>query len=152
AALDNWMIVQRIEGEPSRKTLVAVARGLDRDQLRDRLRAAWGQPVTPQSQAELLRLAKTIDVKAQGPATLVVLAKTLKQSRLAEAAIQTLQDGQRAYPGDFWLNFALGHGLHERQEFAGAVQFYSVAVALRPDSTAAYCNLGYALHCQEKLE
>ncbi len=67
AALDDWADMRRMLGEskPGRKQLIAVARGLDTDPLRDRLRASWGQPVTPEFQAELRRLAKSINVHAQ---------------------------------------------------------------------------------------
>jgi hypothetical protein len=53
AALDEWMNARWLlrEDEPSWKPLMAVARGLDPDPLRDRLRAAWGHPVTPELQA-----------------------------------------------------------------------------------------------------
>ncbi len=58
-ALDDWVEARRKlgEGEPSWKPLVAVARGLDHDPLRDRLRAVWDQPSTPELQAELRQLA-----------------------------------------------------------------------------------------------
>jgi len=36
------------ESESNWKRLVAVARGMDADPLRDRLRATWEQPVTPE--------------------------------------------------------------------------------------------------------
>src|SRR5262249_47508408 len=105
AALDDWVDAWRMlgEGEPSRKRLVAVARGLDPDPLRDRLRAAWGRKVT-EVQADLRQLAESIDVKSQSPATLLTLARTLEQAQLADPALRILREGQYAYPADFWLN------------------------------------------------
>jgi tetratricopeptide (TPR) repeat protein len=151
-ALDDWVEARwtLAEGDSSWKPLVAVARGLDPDPLRDRLRAAWGRPVTPGLQAELLGLAGSIDVKAQRPGTLQVLARTLKRGHLADAALRIRQEGQYAYPADFWLNFDLGYQLSGRKDYAGAVRYFSVAVSLRPDSAPAHTNLGFALYGQGK--
>src|SRR5262245_15483027 len=92
AALDDW--VDALRGlhwaEPSWNRLVAVARGLDRDPLRDRLRGTWGQPVTPELQDEIRRLAESIDVKAQRPGTLQILARTLREVHLLDAALRIL--------------------------------------------------------------
>ncbi len=152
AALDDWTDARRNLGEDasSWKPLVTVARGLDPDPLRDRLRAAWGRKVTPELQDELRRLAESIDVKAQRPATLTVLAKTLNRAKLVDAAHRALQDGQYAYPADFWLNFDLGNQLRDQKDYAGEVRYFSVAVSLRPDSMAAHNNLGAALADQKK--
>jgi tetratricopeptide (TPR) repeat protein len=154
AALDNWVDARRELGEdvPSWKPLIAVARGLDPDPLRDRLRAAWGRPVTPESQAELRKLADSIDVKAQRPATLINLEQTLNGVQLEDAALRALQAGQYAYPADFWLNLELGKQLMERKDHAGSLRYTSVAVSLRPDSAAAHNNLGGALDGQGKLD
>jgi hypothetical protein len=57
ASLDDWVRASKIVNnvDPIWKTLVAVVRGLDPDPLRNRLRALWGQPRTPERQAELQR-------------------------------------------------------------------------------------------------
>jgi serine/threonine protein kinase/Flp pilus assembly protein TadD len=152
AALDDWVEARRAlgEGEPSWKPLVAVARGLDPDPLRDRLRAAWGQEVT-EVQADLRQLAESIDVKAQSPATLIALAKTLNQAQLADAALRTLQDGQNANPADFWLNFELGLASEARNDYADALRYGTAAVSLRPDSPIAHNILGSRLFSVRKL-
>src|SRR5262249_9728339 len=61
AALDNWLGARQALGEDgaSCKPLVAVARGVDPDPLRDRLRAMWGRPDTPDLQADLRWLAES---------------------------------------------------------------------------------------------
>jgi tetratricopeptide (TPR) repeat protein len=154
AALDDWVVTLRSLGEdaPGWQPLVAVARGLDPDPLRDRLRATWGRPVTPGLQAELLRLAEAVDINAQGPATVFALALTLARARLGDAAVRTLRDGQRAYPDDFWLNFQLGFALLVRKDYAGAVRYSSAAVSLRPDCPVAHHNVGSALAEQGNLD
>jgi tetratricopeptide (TPR) repeat protein len=154
AALDDWVDARRNvgEGESSWKPLVAMARGLDHDPLRDRLRAAWGQPPTAEGQAELRGLAESIDVKAQRPGTLQVLARTLYRRQLTDAALRILRDGQQAHPADFWLYFELGYLLSARKDYAGALRYYSSAVSLRPDSSMTRNNLGDALYNQGRRD
>src|SRR5262249_54205610 len=132
------------------KRLVAVARGVDPEPLRDRLRSTWGQPVS-EVQDELRRLAESIDIRAQHPATLVSLARTLQDVKHLEAARQVLRDAQYVYPGDFWLNFELGLALKKQKDYEGAIRFYTAAVSIRPNSAAAHNNLGIALRAQKKL-
>jgi tetratricopeptide (TPR) repeat protein/serine/threonine protein kinase len=153
AALDDWVAARRAlgEGEPNWEPLVAVARGLDPDPLRDRLRAAWGRPVT-EVQADLRQLAESIDVKSQSPATLIALDLTLERAQLADSALRILQEGQYAYPADFWLSFNLGFKLWQRKDYGEAVRYFTAAVSLRPDSAIAHNNLGTALHEHGKLE
>jgi tetratricopeptide (TPR) repeat protein/serine/threonine protein kinase len=155
AALDDWAADRRSQsmGDPSQwKPLVAVARRLDPDPLHDRLRAAWGQPITPELQADLRQLTEAIDVKAHRPATIELLFLTLMLSHLPDPAIRILRDGQYAYPADFWLNMYLGTVLREQKDYAGAVRYASVAVALRPESAPALVNLGACLARQKKLD
>jgi tetratricopeptide (TPR) repeat protein len=154
AALDGWMeSLKGMKVEASRcEHLVAVARGIDRDPLRDHLRAGIGRPVTPEFQAEVQRMAETIDLKAHSPWTIQALALTLNRSQLRDAALKILQDGVHAHPGDFWLNSALGYRFRERKNFEGAVRSYSAAVAIRPDSSSAYINLGDALGEHKKVD
>jgi tetratricopeptide (TPR) repeat protein len=154
AALDDWVHARRNLGnaEPSWKPLVAVARRLDTDPLRDRLRAVWGQPRTPDLQAELRRLAESINVKAHRPGTLHVLAQTLDRVQLADASLRILQDGRQAYPADFWVNYYLAFQLYARKDYVGALRYYSTAVSIRPDSSAARNNLGNVLGNQGKQD
>jgi serine/threonine protein kinase/Tfp pilus assembly protein PilF len=154
AALDDWVEARRGLGEraSSWKLLIVIARGVDPDPLRDQFRAAWGRPVTPELQAELLRVAKSVDIKAQRPATIIALAHALNRAQLAEAALGMLRDGQYAYPADFWLNFDLAKELHRRSDNAGALRYCSTAVSLRPDSAAAHNNLGFILDAKGCLD
>src|SRR5262249_35212326 len=135
------------------KGLVAVARGIDPESLRDRLRSTWGQPVTSELRDELRRLARSIAIRQQHPTTLGILARHLQRVvQDSDAALRLLRDGQHVYPGDFWLNFELGHALDEQRDHEGAIRFYTAAVAIRPHSSAALNNLGFALHGQKKLD
>src|SRR5262249_20633827 len=60
-----------------------------------------------------------------------------------------LRKAQAEHPADFWLNMELANLLKTRPvEAAG---FYRVALAVRPESSAVYNNLGLAFHDQGKL-
>src|SRR5262249_39118078 len=110
AALDDWARSRALVLDQTNwQALVEVARRLDPNPVRDRLRATWGKHVTPELQAELRQLAELMDVQAQGPPTLEVFALTLQQLRLPDAAMRILRDGQYAYPADLWLNLQLGY-------------------------------------------
>jgi tetratricopeptide (TPR) repeat protein len=154
-ALDDWVAARRRLGEPmpSWISLVGLARELDPDPLRDRLRAAWGRAVTPELQAELVRIADSIDVKAESPTTLQLLARTANSAHLADAAIRILQRGQYGHPADFWLNWDLGVLLTlVRKDYAEAVLHFSIAVSLRPDNANAHNSLGAALGDQKRYQ
>ena len=119
------------------KRLVAVARAIDPDPLRDRLRSTWGQPVSSELQGELRRVARSIDIRAQLPPTLASLARTLQRAKDSDTAVRILRDAQSVYRGDFWLNFELGYTLSQQKNNDGAIRFYTTAVAIRPNSTGA---------------
>jgi hypothetical protein len=90
AGLDEWVSVRRAvsKGDDAGwKRLVAVARGIDPEPLRDRLRAACGRPI-PETQDELRRLAGSINVRTHHPATLDILTQTLGQAGFRDAALR----------------------------------------------------------------
>ena len=154
AALDDWVYARRRLSEKDAagwKRLVAVARGIDPQPLRDRLRSTWGQPVSD-VQDELRRLADSIDIRAQHPATLVSLARTLTSTKQVDSAIRLLRDAQYVYPADFWLNSELAFALYEQNDHEGAIRFYTAAVSIRPNSAAAHTSLGAGLAGQKKLD
>jgi serine/threonine protein kinase/tetratricopeptide (TPR) repeat protein len=154
-ALDDCVATWRLldEGEPGWRLLVAVARGLDPDPLRDLLRAMLGQPITPESRAELRRLAESIDVKAQMPATLVTLGRALNGAQLNDSAIQILEVecelGVQPVIGRVGM-LCLLQDLLARKDYAGAVRYFSILVSLHPDNWAAHANLGAGLYEQRK--
>ena len=154
AALDDWVLVRRniSESDAARwKGLVVVARGIDAEPLRDRLRSTWGQSGS-ETEDELRRLAESIDVRAQHPATLLSLARTLLRVKQSDSALRLLRNAQHVYPGDFWLNFELASELNEQKDHEGAIRFYTAAVSIRPRSSAVHNNLGLALRGQKKLD
>jgi tetratricopeptide (TPR) repeat protein len=154
-ALDEWVVARRAISEQDagvRERLVPVARGIDPDPLRDWLRSTWVQPDSSEWQDELHRLAQSIDIRAQHPSTLVRIVRGFQRAKDSDAAVRLLRDAQRVYPGDFWLNFELAVALRKINDHEEAVRFYTAALAIRPDSTAALNNLGNALKAQKRLD
>ena len=148
AALDDWAGVRyTVSGGDFARfmRLITIARGIDADPLRDQFRSFWGGPATPERDDALRRVTDTIDVRAQHPATLVVLARLLWILELREPAFRVLRDAQFAHPADFWLNLELGNALSEREDHEGAIRFYSAAISSRPTSVVAYINLSNGL-------
>jgi tetratricopeptide (TPR) repeat protein len=155
ASLDDWADASRAMGKNDLrfKTLVGAARDLDPDPLRDRLRAVWGSRVTPESQSELRQLAQSIDVKAQGPTTLLLLVAALTGAELPDVALRIAEQSQFLHADDFWLNMELAALYGERKEYTQQQVYCSIAVSLRPDSAVARNNLGLALeHLGKNIE
>jgi tetratricopeptide (TPR) repeat protein/serine/threonine protein kinase len=155
AALDDWISARQelFEDASTWKPLVAAACALDPDPLRNQLRAVWGREVTAELQAEMQRLAESIDVKTQSPVTLRALAKALLvAAHLPDAALRILRDGQYANPADFWLNNDLGWVSLVLKDYAIAARYFTAAVSLRPDSGVAHTHLGNALWHQGKRD
>jgi tetratricopeptide (TPR) repeat protein len=163
-ALDTWA-----HSGPRRwKVVVTVARGLDPNPLRDRIRATWGRPVTPELQAELRQLAESIDATSESPTTVTRLAISLESAKLRELAIRILKESQFAHPGDFWLNLELGRQLNrdrvmvevggmpttttDLKDLGESQSYSSIAIALRPNSAAAHNNLGSVLMAQRRYD
>jgi tetratricopeptide (TPR) repeat protein/serine/threonine protein kinase len=153
-ALDDWAWARCVLAQMDAgalKPLVAVARGIDPEPLRDRLRSAWGRPIS-EVQDDLRRLAESIDVRGQHPATLLTLARTLHRVDHPNSALRVLRNAQSANPGDFWLNFELAVALRLQEDYEGATRFYTAAVSVRPNATAAHNNLGAVLERPRKLD
>jgi tetratricopeptide (TPR) repeat protein/serine/threonine protein kinase len=152
AALDHWASVRRHqEPDAGWERLTAIARSIDPDPLRDRLRATRGKTVF-EIRDEMFRLAESIDIRAHHPTTLNQLALRLVEAEHSESGLRVLRKAQSAYPGDFWLNFSLGRALADQKDYEGAIRFYTAAVSIRPHATAALNNLGNALTDQGKVD
>ncbi len=153
AALDQWRDVRSKISEQHAAgcgRLVAVARGVDPEPLRDQIRSIEGQPASKGE--ELHRLARSINIRAHHPATLVSLAAILVRTKDSEFALRLQKDAVSVYPGDFWLNFELARALSLQKDYEGAVRYYTAAVAIRPASAAAHNNLGLALGDLNRLD
>jgi tetratricopeptide (TPR) repeat protein/serine/threonine protein kinase len=145
-AMDDWADAHReaTQDVAGAQRLVAVARGIDPEPVRDAIRSTWGNPAS-EAGAELRRLAESVDAGAQHPTTLVNLAGGLRRAQQMEPALRLLRDAQLVHPQDFWTNYNLGHLLDERKDYEGAVRFYTAAVSARPTAVAALNNLSISL-------
>jgi tetratricopeptide (TPR) repeat protein len=147
AALDTWAMLK--PAGAARKALWAVADAADDNAWRKALRKALASG----DRKALGKLARATEAARQPPAGLVLLGEALVQAGLADEAIKLLRRGQERYPADFWLNHNLGLLLSgHKGSRAEAVGYYRAALALRPDSSAVYLNLGSALLGQGKLD
>ena len=130
AALDHWAQF----GNSAR--FLAIARKADPDPWRDRLR----QEETWDDSQALEQLAAEIDLRQQSPQTINMLASRLH--RAGSDPLPLLRKAIVQYRRDYNLFFDLGIMATDHQEKIGS---YRAALAVRPDSTAALCNLSNSL-------
>jgi tetratricopeptide (TPR) repeat protein len=124
------------------------------------------QAVVKEALAEVEQLVAQVEVGNYHPAVLAGLARNLPPAARA-SAVQLLRRTQQQYPGDFWVNFDLGHALYRSVFASGAeraaraeelpvvhevVAFWRVAVGLRPDNAPTHTNLGSALYYQGEVK
>lgn len=143
AGLDAWMQGQTTQ-DPGRDRLRAVADGADDSPWRRAFRGAALAGDTKQ----LRELAGQAEALAQPPGVLAWLGAVLEAAGLGKEAEAVLQQAQQRYPGDFWLNYDLGHFLtfgppprHPEM----ALGYFRAAVAIRPGSAEARSILGITL-------
>jgi serine/threonine protein kinase len=139
-ALDNWAREHRNmhqADDTSWKRLVAVARAADPDPTRNRLR----QALERQDRTALVKLATSSEVASLPAPTVVLLGEALAESGAFEQAIAILRQGQRRYPGDYWISRQLAWHLGPDQTDE-AIRFLTAALAVRPSSVRARLNLG----------
>jgi tetratricopeptide (TPR) repeat protein len=137
AALDHWATSTE---NPARWVwLLEVARRADPGEWSDRFRdpAAWLK------REALEQLAKEAKVGELSPQLLTALGVALIITKAN--VVPFLTTAQERHPDDFWLNFALGSALSESNP-EEAVGYYRAALALQPETSIVYNNLGGALH------
>jgi tetratricopeptide (TPR) repeat protein len=145
AALDRWAEVRwwdrKSEGM-GWKDLLALARAADPDPWREVVRLGWQRG----DRQALEKIATADPVLGQPAATVTLLASALEATGSGELNTSVLRKAQRLQPGTFWINHALATRLAAMKppRWPEAIWFYSVAVALRPQSPGAHMNLGVA--------
>jgi tetratricopeptide (TPR) repeat protein len=143
AALDDWAVAT---DKPARRAwLLDVARRADPGEWSDRFRdvALW------EKKAALEHLAREAKIAELTPQLLTALGLALWGS--GGDAVPLFKAAQAHHPGDFWLNFLLGNVLRNAKP-EEAIAYYRAALALRPDTSAVYNNLGNALQAKGQLE
>jgi serine/threonine protein kinase/Flp pilus assembly protein TadD len=153
AVLDDWVGSHRKtvgKNGLGWKHLLQVARAADPDPWRSRVREA----IEREDWKALRSLAVSDEVFRLPPASLDVVGANLLVDAEKDRAIEAfLREAQRRHPNDFWLNHNLVTFYLNRQpsRSAEALPFAWVAVALRPDSSAAHSRLGIVLQRIGKL-
>jgi tetratricopeptide (TPR) repeat protein len=138
AALDDWALTTK--GPERRAWLLQVARHLDPDPLwRDRFR----RPDVWDDRAALEELAARADLARLSPSLVSVLARRLWST--GGNPVPLFKRAQALHPTDFLLSFDLGLALGtyaaKPEEAEG---YFRTALAVRPESSTAWYNLGTA--------
>ena len=153
AALDYWARARRATRgteDAGWLRLLEAARRADPHEWRCRLRDA----LAARDPKALEDLAKAPDVAGLPAASLGILGNTLRNLSRPDQAVELLRAAQRRYPDDFWINHHLGFVLCDLTpaQLEEAIRFYTVAVALRPQSPGTRLNFGTALRKRGRLE
>ncbi|MHC4551107.1 MAG: tetratricopeptide repeat protein [Planctomycetota bacterium] len=144
ATLDEWAWLRRtkpsLAGRAWRPLLV-VARRIDPDPWRDKLREA-----IVEGDVEMLRDAAEKAFELDLPVrSLSLLGSALWESGAAETAVSFLRQAQRRHPDDVLVNsylaYYLGDGPTEE-----ALRFHTAAIALSPRSPGLWLNLSACLN------
>ncbi len=144
AALDDWASIT--PDLRRREWLLAVARGADPDGVRDRLR----QPELWLDAARLTRVARELRVAELSPQLATALSRV---SRLSHGeALALLTAAQQRFPQDFWVNFELAWTLNQVNRRDEGLGYFRAALALRPDSSAAYAGMGEILYSMGRAD
>jgi tetratricopeptide (TPR) repeat protein len=112
--------------------------------------------VAERDRRTLTDLAASEQTAGQPPASLYLLARVLKHPLVnaRDQAIALLRKAQRQYPTDFWVNFELGYLYHlaKPPQLEEAIRFYTVAIALRPESSVPHYYIGQILLAKGRLD
>lgn len=160
AALDDWAFAAVHAGRQQLATqLLAVARTVDPDPWRDRIRGLPGERWVREELADQA-LADEAVFSTLSPAFLELVGQMLRAPATTkptadtdrgasnQKAVQWLRHAQMRHPADFWLNFDLASVLLMEQPI-DAAGYYRTALAVRRHSGAAWNNLGVALRQQK---
>ena len=128
-----------------REWLLAVARGADPDEVRDRLR----QPELWLDAARLTRVAGELRVAELSPQLATALGRVAQEPRGGDCAPHSHPE---CFPQDFWVNFELAWALNQERRWDEGLGYFRAALALRPESSAAYTGLGEILRGMGRVD
>jgi serine/threonine-protein kinase len=154
-ALDHWAYVADALSDMQEMTrLLGLAQRVDPDpRWGDRFRA----PALWENRDLQRRLAAEVQqwldesATESGPSTPLVMLLAKKLGPKEKQAEPLLRAAQGRHPENFWLNYALGEALRERQP-AEAVGFYRAALAMRPTLAEVHFIVSTVLMRQGQLD
>ncbi len=149
--LDHWIYCAWMT--PLRGDLLAIVTAADQDTWRH----AYRQATVEGDALRLVQLNRESRLTKQSAVNLDLLALALYQVDQGKETLDLLRWAREVYPTDFWIAMNLGDYLAlsktvAPEELEERIGCYRVAVALRPDSSAAHFNLGVALATQKRLD
>ena len=119
--------------EPLRDKLLSILKESDDSKWRRNVRQAL---ITRDINA-LQQVATDDELVGRSSGLVIWLASVLRKEGEEKLAVKILQDAQRSYPADFWLNYELGNALSAQGQHSKALGFARAALAARPDSLGA---------------
>jgi serine/threonine-protein kinase len=149
-ALDDWAAdwfgAPKAPEPALRKRLQEAARMTDRD----KWRAKWRDARAEENIGHLRELAEGAAQQQLPALALRLLMMSLRERGAVSEAIALLRHGQRNHRADFWIQFELANLLYASRnrtpaQLGEAIGCYNAALILRPQTSAAYNNLGNAL-------
>ncbi|WP_165223484.1 protein kinase domain-containing protein [Aquisphaera insulae] len=138
-ALDDWPVSRADAGRKAWALHVArLVVGQDAGWIGDAR-----DPELRRGRGSLERLVATAPVADQPVPLLLAIAGDLRAA--GGDSLDFLEKIQRARPGDFWANLALGSALNRAGRHAEAIRYHQSALSLRPDTAVSCNNLGSSL-------
>jgi tetratricopeptide (TPR) repeat protein len=163
AALDNWasglMLLRKDDAGAKAQRLLAVARQVDPDPWRNRLR----DMVQSDDASDIEQLVRAAPIEELPRSTLGLLGLRVWMAAqysgvrvsgqpltVSQPIVEILRRAQRRFPADPWLNLNLAVALRSVRppSWAEAIGFHRAVVALRPQSPGTHHQLAYALQQQ----
>lgn len=140
AALDDWVLKLRVLNQKGWQDRLALARGVDPDPFRDRVRGA----VARGDRKALSELAVADEFADQPAPMLVLVARLLEAPEESTQSAALLRKAQWRHPDDFWINLSLADYLSKMKPLPAdeAIRYASMAEALRPHNPVVYNILG----------
>ena len=143
--LDSWSLVRRNDEQPAERWQrpLAVARAVDPDDFRNRLRALVERPDIRNQGAALRALYQDRQAAELPPTSILQVASALREAG-DPAAVSVLESAAQLYPDDVLINYSLAEalaGLPARRE--DAVRYYTAARrwTRRRPTTWATCSM-----------
>ncbi len=155
-ALEDWAFcAAKVPTAWSAADLRAIARGADTDEWRQEFRQAM---INRDGEA-LGRLSQAARRLSLPPSSLELLARALRFTGRPEEAVDLLRWARGRHPTDFWIAFNLGNYLNQGRakeripvDLEEQIGCFRVALALRPEASAAHVNLGSSLRAKGQLD